>query len=104
MEVTKEILKDFIEKDLRISYNFSNLEELKDSIRAVIEIPDSDKYGLVFSKLEKNNKLKIIEDNQLVTEISSSILFKTKEAPTYIINLLADYEGDFYSLVVTYNK
>lgn len=103
MEVTEKEIKDFIRNDLKIILNPA-IEDAEKSIKAVIDIPSSDSYGLVFSRLEKNNKLIILDDNQLITSESSSLLFKTAKKPLYILNLIADYVGDSYKLIITYNK
>lgn len=103
MPVTKSDLQSFIRNDLRIN-NKATITEDSQSINAVIDIPNCDEYGVVFSKLDKNNKLENMDDNQIVTEDDSSLLYKTKEGTDYLINLVADYASDIYQLVVTYNK
>lgn len=101
--ISESDLKSFIKNDLKIILE-PQIEEGEKSIKAIIDIPDSDSYGLVYSRLEKNKSIIILEDNQLITSESSSILFKTLNNPLYILNLLADFIGDIYKLVITYNK
>lgn len=65
----------------------------------VIDLLDSNEYGKMFSTLEKCDDLDIMEENQVVTEQGSSLLYESESQP-YLLNLIADWEGDIYQLVV----
>lgn len=65
----------------------------------VVDLLDSNEYGKMFSTLEKCDDLDIMEENQVVTEQGSSLLYESESQP-YLLNLIADWEGDIYQLVV----
>ena len=65
----------------------------------VIDLLDSNEYGRIFSTLEKSTDLDILEDNQVVTEQGSSLIYESDTEP-YLLNLIADFDGDVYQLVV----
>ena len=66
----------------------------------VIDLLDSDDYGKMFSKLERIKDLDLLEDNQVITEQGSSLMYESKSEP-FLLNLIADFDGDVYQLVVT---
>ena len=66
----------------------------------VIDLIDSDDYGKIFSKLDKVKDLDLLEDNQVITEQGSSLMYESESEP-YLLNLIADFDGDIYQLVVT---
>ena len=66
----------------------------------VIDIIDSNRYGKIFSILDKSDDLDILEDNQVITEQGSSIMYESLSEP-YLLNLIADFDGDVYQLIVT---
>ena len=65
----------------------------------VIDLLDSNEYGKVFSTLEKSTDLDILEDNQVVTEQGSSLIYESDTEP-FLLNLIADFDGDVYQLVI----
>ena len=66
----------------------------------VININSSDEFGRIYSKLENSPKLEIMYDNQVVTEEGSSLIYEAIDEP-YLLNLIADWSGDVYSLVIS---
>lgn len=66
----------------------------------VISLTNSNEYGRMFTILEKSDDLDIMEDNQVITEQGSSLMYESESQP-FIINLLADFDQDIYQLVVT---
>ncbi len=66
----------------------------------VIDLPDSKAFGDVFTILDNTDLVDILEDNQVITEQGSSLLYEVIDEP-YIINLLADWESNQYQLVIT---
>lgn len=67
----------------------------------VIDILNSDEYGKMFSKLEKIDDIELLDDNQVITEQGSSLIYESKSEP-YILNLIADFDNDLYQLVINY--
>ena len=65
----------------------------------VIDLVDSDDYGKMFSRLERVKDLDLLEDNQVITEQGSSLMYESESEP-YLLNLIADFDGDVYQLVV----
>ena len=65
----------------------------------VVSLTNSNEYGRMFTKLEKSDDLDIMEDNQVITEQGSSLMYESESQP-FIISLLADFDQDIYQLVV----
>ena len=63
----------------------------------VIPIDNSDEWGKMFSKLDGSD-LEDMEDNQLLTDNNSSLMFRSDN---YQYNLLADFSANEYKLVIT---
>lgn len=99
----KEAITKFMKETLHLAVR-GEVKDTASKVTAFIEIPNDYHYGIVFNRLEKNNKLELLDDNQLVTEQGSSIVYTTKEAPYYIVTLLADYLNERYSLNISLNK
>lgn len=68
----------------------------------IVDISNSDEYGKIYSILDKavdKEELDMLEDNQVVTEQGSSLMYESETEP-YILNLIADFDGDVYQLVI----
>ena len=65
----------------------------------IIDLDNSDTYGKTYTKLEKSNLLEPLEENQVVTLQGSSLMYKTTDN-SYIINLISDWEGNKYQLII----
>lgn len=77
-----------------------NEEPVKgDNNSYIVNIINSNQYGRIFSKLEKSNDLDPLEDNQVVTEEGSSLVYESESEP-FLLSLLADFTGDTYQLVI----
>lgn len=87
--------KEEFARSIGININGS-YNETKDSY--IIDLLDSDEYALYFSKLEKSDKLKQLEDNSLLTEHDASALFTNED---FIVSLLGDFNNDKYSIIIT---
>lgn len=74
--------------------------EIGDNNSYVVSLKDSNDYGRIFSKLEKSDDLDPLEDNQVVTEQGSSLMYESLSEP-FLLNLIADFDGDVYQLIVT---
>lgn len=75
------------------------LGTVSDNNSYVVDIKDSNEFGKIFSILERADDLDILEDNQVVTEQGSSLSYESLSTP-YLLSLIADFEGDVYSLIV----
>ena len=82
------------------SININKSGEYNDNNNYIISLLDSKEYGRVFSTLEKSDAVDIMEDNQVITEQGSSLMYEAIEEP-YILNLLADFDNSIYQLVIT---
>lgn len=65
----------------------------------VIDLANSDDYGRVFSILDRCDDLDILQDNQVITEQGSSLMYES-DSTDYILNLIADFDADKYQLIV----
>ena len=65
----------------------------------IVSLTNSNEYGRIFTILEKSDDLDIMEDNQVITEQGSSLMYESESQP-FIISLLADFDQDIYQLVV----
>jgi len=65
----------------------------------VIDIPDSDTYGVIYSKIDRSDIIEEYEANQVITEQGSSLMY-TVPGTDYILNLIADFDGDRYQLII----
>ena len=84
-------------KKLNLKYTGTYSEEEKSY---VIDLPNSNVYGDVYIKLENNNLVDLLEDNQVITEEGSSLTYEAVNEP-FIISLLADWSSDQYQVVIT---
>lgn len=84
-------------KQLNIE-KYGNLSEADDGY--IVQLKDSDTFGLIYMKLEENSELEELEDNTVLTEQGSSVVFEDTNQ-TFLVSLLADWENDNYQLVVT---
>lgn len=88
-------MEEFI-KSLNIKYEgFYNDD--KDSY--IIDLPDSDTFGNIYIMLENNNHLDLLDDNQLVTDQGSSLIYQDRDKK-FLVNLLADWESDKYQVII----
>ena len=65
----------------------------------IIDLSNSDEYGKIFSKLDKSNEVELLEDNQVITEQGSSLIYEAEDE-SYILNLIADFDEDKYQLII----
>ena len=65
----------------------------------IIDIPNSDEYGRIYSKLAKSDIVEEYEENQMITEQGSSLMYEVIDED-YIINLIADFDSDRYQLII----
>jgi hypothetical protein len=65
----------------------------------IINMDNSKDYGRIFTILDTSEDIDIIPSNQLVTDQGSSLMYESISEPL-LLNLLADFEGGVYQLVV----
>lgn len=65
----------------------------------VIDLPNSDSYGYAYIKLENCELLDLMEENQVVTEEGSSLVYEAIDEP-FLVSLLADWTADIYQIVI----
>lgn len=87
-------------QDYLKSIGISKYGQYSENNSYIIDIETSDEFGVIYSKLENSDDLNIMYDNQVVTEQGSSLIYESQSQP-FIVNLIADFEGDRYSLIVT---
>jgi len=68
----------------------------------VIDILDSDEYAKYYSKLDRSDLVEEDDDSSQMSLDSSSIQYISND-DKYTLTLLADFEGDTYSLVIREN-
>ena len=87
------------EQEYLKSIGINNQVNKGDGNSFVVDIKDSNEYGKIFSTLEKSDDLDPLEDNQVVTEQGSSLMYESMSEP-FLLNLIADFDGDVYQLVI----
>lgn len=65
----------------------------------VVDLDNSEQFGIIYSILEDSDDLDIMYDNQVITEQGSSLIYESLSQP-FLLNLIADFEGDKYSLII----
>ena len=71
-----------------------------DSRTYVIDIPDSNEYGRIYSKLDRSDLVDEDPESSQITSTVSSIQFIGED---YILTLLADFDSDKYKLTIREN-
>lgn len=82
--------------------NINKTYTISEDNNYIITLDNSDDFGKMFSHLEKIEDLEQLEDNQVVTEQGTSILYKSN-SENYLFNLIADFDGNVYELIVSEN-
>lgn len=71
--------------------------ETNDDNVSIVDIPDSDTYSKVASKLEKSDLVKVDDESSQLTSDTASIQYTN---PKYLLTLLADFAADTYKLTI----
>lgn len=82
--------------------NINKTYTISEDNNYIITLDNSNDFGKMFSHLEKIEDLEQLEDNQVVTEQGTSILYKSN-SENYLFNLIADFDGNVYELIVSEN-
>lgn len=64
----------------------------------VIDIDDSNKWGVIYSKLDNSDLVDLQEESSLLTSDEASQIYLGDE---YQLALIADFENELYKLVVS---
>ena len=64
----------------------------------IVNIPDSNAFGKVYSLLDNSDLVYNLEDNDLIGEESVSVMYTNDE---FLLNLIMDMDSEKYQLVVT---
>lgn len=87
------------EEEFLQSININIKGNKSDDGAYVVDLKDSNEYGRIFTRLEKSEELDLLDDNQVITEQGSSLIYESRSY-NYIINLIADFDSDQYQLIV----
>lgn len=82
------------------SIGISNKGTFGEDDSYVIQLNNSNEFGRMFTKLDSIDDVEQLEDNQVITEQGSSLMYESLSEP-YLLNLIADFDGGIYELVVT---
>lgn len=86
------------EKDFADELGITKNGEYKDDAY-VIDISNSLEWGKVFTKIDTSSKLNQLEDSQVVSEQGTSLSYLSQDE-NFMVSLIADFEGDVYSVVI----
>ena len=64
----------------------------------VIDIDNSDKWGVYYSKLDNSDLLELQEESSLLTADNASQIYFSDE---YQLALVADFDNEIYKLVIS---
>lgn len=68
----------------------------------VINLNDSDEYARYYSKLDRSDLVEEDDESSQVTLENSSIQYLSEDGK-YLFTLLADFDGDVYTLTIKEN-
>ena len=86
-------------EDYLKSINIPYTGEISNNDSYVIDLPSSNDYGKVYSILDKSEDLDLLDDNQVVTEQGSSLIYES-DSTNYMVNLIADWDSNKYQVVI----
>lgn len=89
-------------EELLRNLGINEIPNKSDDGNYVIDILDSDEYARYYSKLDRSDLVEEDEDSSQMSLDSSSIQYLSND-DKYTLTLLADFEGDTYSLVIREN-
>lgn len=86
------------EKEFASSLGIEKAGEYKNDAY-VIDVSNSLDWGRLFTKIDTSSKVEQLQDNQVVSEQGTSISYLSEDEQ-FMITLIADFEGDVYSVVI----
>lgn len=84
-------------EDIIQDLNIKDGEYSKDG-SYVVNLEDSDEFGRVFSRLDRNEDYEELTENSLISLFDTSLIWLKDN---FQINLIADLTQDSYKLVIT---
>lgn len=90
-------MTDIVEYLKKLNINLEGTET--DNGVYVIDLQDSNEYGRIYSKLENAEDLDLMEENMVITEQGSSLIYESDSEP-YLLNLIGDFDSDRYQLII----
>lgn len=67
----------------------------------IVDLSDSEEYGKIFNKLDNSSYVELTDDNIITIEEPSSLVYRSTDSEfPFFITLMADWEGDIYSLSI----
>lgn len=85
-------------RELLRKLNINKRGSYSDEHTYVIDLKDSDEYGSYNSLLERNGRLKEIDESSFVTADNAALDYRYKDE--YLISLVADFNEDTYKIVI----
>ena len=99
--ILESVEEDEIE-DAEDVIDFLNLRrrgEYSDDDTYTITLKDSDDFGRVSSALDNNGEVEPIEESSYITADNGNLDYKFGD--NFMISLIADFENDYYQMVIT---
>ena len=70
------------------SIGISNSGTIGDDGSYVIQLNTSNEFGKMFTKLDSVDDMEQLEDNQVITEQGSSLMYQSSSEPCHQLNLI----------------
>lgn len=86
-------------EDYLKSINIPYTGEISNNDSYVIDLSNSNDYGKIYSILDKSEDLDLLDDNQVVTEQGSSLIYES-DSTNYMVNLISDWDSNKYQVVI----
>lgn len=86
-------------EEMLSSIGITKKGEYSDDDTYTIGLSNSNEFGRISSILDKSDLVEPIEESSYFTDESGSLDYKVGD--DYIISLIADFDNDYYTLVVT---
>lgn len=85
-------------KELLSKLGITKTGEYAEDGSYVIEIEDSNKWGVIYSKLDNSDLVELQDESSLLTADEASLIYFSDD---YQLALIADFENELYKLVVS---
>ena len=86
------------EREYLISIGIDKKGDYSEEDSYIIPLLSSNEYGKIFSILDNTSGLEILQENQVVTEQGSSLLYESEDGK-FLLNLIADFDNNIYQLI-----
>ena len=85
-------------KELLNKLGISQVGEYAEDGSYVIDIDNSNKWGVVYSKLDNSPLVELQDESSLLTADEASLIYFSD---SYQLTLIADFDNEIYKLVVS---